>query len=344
MLNEKLEYKQYMDYPEKRLTRIYTTKKDKIKFVGIKRPLSIIARGLLEAKGYWDKEDKKTREEKKIIREEVLSELGKSCSKIMEKTILCKMPNSKKDIDNWQKKWNEDIYSPIETANPQKESRSTVLKWTNFKRILCEAILQGPLKERYLVCNISLLEDIMLNEKFSYFSQSKKDKREETDGLVILFRKNSENSKNSKNSKSSKSSKNSQNNEDSDKNINFCNRLFKLVIASLLKEGNNEITKDDIINWMGAKSKSHFPPKFYYKADATNICLEESSFILSAEFREKYGFELRDVKQEMDKKNWHYLTDKEALDQKKEKSKVYIYEDIDNDGTLNFKYILFESP
>lgn len=160
MLNETLEYKQYVTKSE----ILYVSGKNEEKlysiFKMIPRALTIIARHELEEKKYWDTKDLKKRKE---IRNDVTKTLSSWCfdetSEKFDVTLIQQIDYDEKLIPAIQKKNSPDswasgnIYSPLGYTYPN-------IYALNFPRVIRTAITLGPLKGMRLSCNKKLFEDL----------------------------------------------------------------------------------------------------------------------------------------------------------------------------------------
>lgn len=271
MLDEMREYTEYMNLSgdEPRLAPLLFKDNQK----GIVRALTIIARhGLFEDYHYQEIADK---EQAKDVREKVFQKIRDWC--FQENSMLqqyCEKHSALigKDIgEAWKEfrsrrdteySWNtHNIYRPFTYNNSSQNA-------TNFSIIIADAICQGPLKKRYLVCKKGF------EEEFTYVKG--------TAGLD-----NPTKSFTGKNGKMGK------------KPREYWDRCLKYIAAYLLAADGEDkyiaINKSDLGNWMGYPSlanKSYSDSIYFFYKGEELFEKRGNKVRLNPAFREKYAVRL----------------------------------------------------
>lgn len=272
MLNEFLEYKEYTvkNYSNRIIQNLVDNKHG----AGITRALWIITRHELMVKDYWNKNP----DDQKRIRDEVTD--------LLQSRYFVDLPDVSLNGINVSflakkiKTWNSEIYVPF-TYN------HGVLTSNNFSRLLSEAILAGPLKNRRIACNRSFFEDLYINHKADtlYFTTEKSKEKKP----MFVSQK-----------------------DGSFKWQRLSERLFCLIAAYLLesehKVSNNALVRIntvDLANWMGYQSFGVGNNKgltYYFNSRLMNkdpeyvpvFDQDENVWTINEQFADRYNFRLEE--------------------------------------------------
>ncbi len=249
MLNEYIEYREYMQWPVL-APRILTHKNyamtDK-KLSGIERPLTVIARKILfDDLGYDELMNEESRADA----------IKKTVDALKAWLAFEEAPNVSDSIKDFQTEWfksffqekfGNDAWSDLvlkkqsqfgESLLPQKnyslgekDSQANTYKLITYERIVADAIYQGPLQKKYLVCKIGFESDIVYHV---YRSENKKTFLDHTESLK----------KSAKGIKSNCSEK-----------LLYSDLLLRFIAAYLMERNrcgqkNVILNKTDLYNWI----------------------------------------------------------------------------------------------
>lgn len=294
MLNEYIEYEEYMQWPTT-TPRIFTHKKyamTKTKLSGLERPLIIIARKILF-------DDLKYCE---LTTEDARAQALKSTIDALKAwTAFGEVPNiaglndfrsewfkdffqESFDLDAWNDlisgkkskasgklQFEESLLPKKINAEGKEDSQANTYKLITYERIIADAIYQGPLQRKYLVCKSGFESDIIYRV---YSRVEKEDKKE----IVLDHTEYLANCKKSLTSKRLEK-------------IFYSDLVLRYIAAYLMERNrcgqeNVILNKTDLYNWIQALLPFKYDKtKFVYSAFEYNPRkdLEDTEYLFSSE-------------------------------------------------------------